>query len=176
MTKKTLYTVDRHNLLSENYSVDLIKHADLDPPFLQQHVDDLFPEGVSSHGDRYFLSNTSSPMLASPQIELIVEYVRRANYPQCPSRFQSFFAVETIQQARQFRQEYNDSIGIGSIWQIEVDTKQIFKADMNLLRVMPSILCSSWAAHEYWRGNMSQDPFMEYLVQLPVIIKTKVVE
>ena len=174
MTKKTLYTVDSLNLLSENYSIDLTQHTDLDPPFLQEHVDDLFPEGVSRHGNQYFLNGKSDLMLAEPQIELVVEYVRRACYPQYPSRFQSFFAVETIQQAQQFRQNYN--AGNGSIWQIEVDTKQIFKADMNLLSIKSSILGTSFAAHEYWKVNMSPAPFMEYLVQLPVIIKTKVIE
>ena len=174
MTKKTLYTVDRLDFLSANYSVDLKKYTDLDPPFLQHHVDELFPEGVSSHGNQYFLNSKSNPMLSAPQTELIVEYVRRACYPQCPSRFQSLFAVETIQQAQQFRQKYDGDSG--SIWQIEVDTTQIFKADMNLLGVGASILVSSFAAHEYWKGNMSSDPFMEYLVQLPVIIKTKVIE
>ena len=66
---------------------------------LQDHVDFLFPEGVTSHGELYMLRGQTSAKGINPVIELLFEYVRRSLFPSCPSHFQSVFAFENIAQA-----------------------------------------------------------------------------
>jgi hypothetical protein len=159
------YTVDRLGRLQENQVIELIRYNDINPPELQSHVNDMFPAGVSHHGERYFLRNESQARLASPNIELLFEYVRRAQYPNRPSRFQSFFAFETIEQAVTFRERYGIANSI--VW--EVESEENFRADMNLLTIRDnSILVYSYFAHLYWRGETRESPFWEYLLVPPI--------
>ena len=67
------YTVDGTGQLCDGRQLDLECFRDLDAPELQQHVDQFFPEGVSRHGDMYFLKNTSHASVAGPAIELLFE-------------------------------------------------------------------------------------------------------
>jgi hypothetical protein len=106
------YTVDRRQTLHQGFQIELVKYNDINPPELQVHVDEMFPEGVSSHGEFYFLRNSSHHGLANPSIELVFEYVRRAKYPDRPSRFQSIFAFELPQQAAEFRRWFGSGQGV----------------------------------------------------------------
>lgn len=51
------HTVDRKRGLVEDQVIGLVRYSDLDPPELQAHMDELFPDGVSFHGDFYFLNS-----------------------------------------------------------------------------------------------------------------------
>jgi len=62
------YTVDRKRGLVQDQVIELVCHANLDPPELQTHVDELFPDGVSFHGDFYFLNSEQDARLSSPNI------------------------------------------------------------------------------------------------------------
>jgi hypothetical protein len=167
------YTVDRLGTLRENQTIELICYADIDPPELQSHVNEMFPNGVSFHGNNYFLNGKSLAGLASPNIEILFEYVRRAHYPKCPSRFQSLFALETIEQAMAFRKKYGSTNSL--IW--EVESKISFRADMNLLTTGDiSILCYSYFANLYWRGETRENPFWEYLLLPPVRVLRRIKE
>ncbi|UEX79169.1 hypothetical protein [Sediminicurvatus halobius] len=83
-----------------------MKHADVNPHVLAAHVDELFPEGVSAHGERYFLRNEAQALIVSPMLELLFEQVHRAAYAERASRLQSMFAVETLAEARRFQAQY----------------------------------------------------------------------
>jgi hypothetical protein len=167
-----LFTVDSLNQLSEGLVVRLERHHDVKPKILQGHADQLFPNGVSRYGEFYLLRGSGNAVVSNPQIEILFEYVRRACYPDRPSRFQSFFAVESIEIARVFRQQF--CFGVGSIWQLTA--AKFYKADMSLLTMGTSILSASWFAHEYWKGNTGQATFWEYLVIPPLKINKKVDE
>ena len=159
------FTVDRNRTLEEGKIINLVKYSDVEPHELQVHVDSLFPDGVTRHGEHYMLKGQTSAMGISPVIELLFEYVRRSHFPSRPSRFQSVFAFENIDQAVSFTKEYGKSEGL--IWEVESDVA--FKADMRLLTLKGSLLGLSYNAHQYWREIASgNNPVWEYLMVPPV--------
>jgi hypothetical protein len=168
---KRFYTVDRDKSLREGLILELVRYDDITPMKLQIHVNEMFPVGVSSHGDRYFLKNNSLANLASSNIEVLFEYVRRAGYPTRPSRFQSMFAFEIEAQAISFREQYGQPNN--PLW--EVEAEEFFSADMHFLTTGNSILTYSYFAHKYWKGEPSQYPSWEILLIPPVHVLRKLV-
>lgn len=166
---KVFYAVDRERKLSQGRVLCLEKHNDVTPIELQQHVDILFPEGLSIHGDKYFLSNSSFGNVTNPAIELLFEYVRKSEFSEITSRFQSFFACETLDEARSFKHFHGDLNS--PIYEVHSD-RPYFKANMNLLRNGDTILVGSFFAHEYWSGKPGPDanPFWEVLLSLPITV------
>lgn len=159
---RSFYLVDRRNSLSEGLIMDLVKYNDITPSILQNHLNEMFPNGVTNHGNQYFAGSNSDPKLTEPQLEVLAEYIRRAHFSDLPSRFQSIFAVDRIELAKEFANIY----GQGKIW--EVEAKEYFKADMALLLQQPSTLGNSYQLNEYWKGSSSDTPFWEYLLKPPV--------
>ena len=164
------YHLDRMNSLKENHILSLTQYTDIQPVELQIHVNEMFPEGVSTHGEKYFLKDISTPMMASPNIEIFFEYVRRAFYPNRPSRFQSYFAFEQADDAMVFLNRFPNNPGVtSSLWEIEAES--FFKADMNLLTQQNSILVFSYLANKYWRGEtINNSPNWEVLLSPPIRI------
>lgn len=159
------FTVDRNMSLRKDQIIDIMKYDDVNPPELQSHIDFLFPDGVTNHGELYMLRGETPANSVNGVIELIFEYVRRSYFPSSPSRFQSVFAFENINQAIHFRNEYAKSDNI--IWEVESDNA--FKADMRLLILRGSVLFLSFNAHKYWKGISSEDnPIWEHLLVPPV--------
>ena len=80
---------------------------------LEDHLLELFPEGLSLHGWQYLLDRhdfirhpvTNDVFVNHTwQVELTFEMVRRAVFPKMNSRLQSYFAWETLDDARNFRE------------------------------------------------------------------------
>jgi len=158
------YTVDGRGSLSSGLVMNLIKYDDIEPSELQEHADNLFPEGVSSFGERYFLRDNKLHENLNNQLELVFEYVRRSFYSDAPSRFQSLFGFDSIESARAFNREYRKDKS--SIWKIKAGKS--FRADMKLLH-SGSILVVSYLAHIYWSGKTIEDnPFWEFLLSPPI--------
>ncbi len=160
------FTVDRLKTLHQGSVLRLTRHTDLEPPEAQEHADALFPDGVSTHGNSYLLSGNSDPKLASPAVELLFEYVRRASFPEKPSRFQSLFAWESIEEAIAFRGKHGGPDA--PIWRVEAE--EFCKADMSYLKRGTSILVWSCFAHSYWRGEGTESPAWEILLVPPVSV------
>ena len=159
------FTVDREKTLRSGQRINLVKYSNVNPQELQNHVSYLFPQGVTSHGERYLLRGETPAMGVEPIIEILFEYVRRSQFPLCPSRFQSFFACETLRDAEEFKKRYSKPENL--IW--EVDAKRAFKADLKLLTLKCSLLTLSYYANRYWSGLPSgDDPFWELLLIPPV--------
>jgi hypothetical protein len=162
------YTLDRMRSLHVGQVIALEIFNDVEPAGLNEHVNMMFPKGVSKHGELYFLRPSPAvgdPALGvSPAIELLFEYVRRSAFPERPSRFQSLFAFDSEQESVQSQAEFGDGI----VWQVEAE--QSFRADMRLLSLGSSILVASWNAHEYWSGkrNGQVEPCWERLLVPPV--------
>jgi hypothetical protein len=168
------YHIDRINSLKENIQLSLTRYNDVRPIEIQEHVNEMFPEGVSTHGERYFLKNESTPNIASPNIEIFFEYVRKAFYPERPSRFQSYFGFETISDASNFSHCFPSDSGI-TPWLWEVEAELFFKADMNLLNQQKSVLIFSYLANKYWKGEtINASPIWEVLLIPPIIIKRRI--
>lgn len=168
---KTLFTVDRCGQLKAGMILDLIIFKDIQPPDLQNHVDSMFPKGISCHGDNYLLKNSSLANITSPAIELLFEYVRRSIFPQKPSRYSSIFGIETIEDANLFNERYGQNKG--TIWEIE--SKDWIRCNMNLLTFTCSTLVCSYYAHKYWNGEPGPiDAFWEILLIPPVKVLCQV--
>jgi len=112
------YSVDRSGLYQTGGTLDLWQQDPLlGRPFwrlpdwfeaddLRAHVAELFPDGLSLPGWQYmverqdFIRPTNSDALFvnhNMVVELVFEYVRRAVLPSRCSRFQSFFAWESLE-------------------------------------------------------------------------------
>ena len=172
MTK--FFTVDRSGTLTQGMKIAIHRHTDIDPPSLQKHVDVMFPNGVSKHGDSYFLSSGSRANVTSPAIELLFEYVRRAHFSDRPSRFTSFFAVDSLPAATAFNDKYGG--GAAAIWEVEADA--YFRGNMTLLTSNQTNLVYSYFAHLYWSGEIGPvdvEPFWEFLLACPVKVLRLVV-
>lgn len=165
------FTVDRSGTLEEGQIINLVKYRDVEPHEVQIHVDSLFPDGVTSHGERYILSNNAPAAGVNEIIELLFEYVRRSYFPSRPSRFQSVFAFKNIKQVESFRKEYGTSDSL--IFEVESDVA--FKADMRLLTLHGTLLVLSYWAHRYWNGIPGgNNPVWEYLMVPPVRVVRRV--
>lgn len=161
------FHVDRLCKIDPTREIGLAKFTNITPPILQDHVDKMFPDGVSLHGDRYFLQNSANPLLTNPNIEIFFEFVRRADFPNKPSRFQSLFASETYEEAKFFKENYGNNES--KIWKIKA--KQFHKGDMSLLTNDCAILVYSYYAQLYWSGEQGPfTPVWEILVKPPVEI------
>lgn len=143
------YTLDRTGRLSEGMILGLVRHLDVQPDFLLKHVDEMFPEGVTEHGNSYFLRGSRPANSVESAIELLFEYVRRSHYPDRPSRFQSVFAFASVEETQTFRKKHGKPTHV--IWEVEATLS--FKGNMGLLTLASSLLTLSWRAHEYWRGQ-----------------------
>ena len=166
------YTVDRSGKLKEGMELNTQRHGDILPAELQQHVDFMFPNGVSKHGDSYFLSSGSKANIASPAIEILFEYARRAHFQDKPSRFTSLFGVDSLLSATDFNTRYAE--GKAGIWEVDADV--YFRGNMNLLTSNQTTLVYSYFAHLYWKGETGPiPPFWEYLLTPPVRVLRRVV-
>jgi hypothetical protein len=165
------YTVDRKETLHQGIEIMLQKSNDIKPDYLQKHVDMMFPDGVTLHGEQYFLRNTTKGII-SPAIELLLEYVRRAFFSSRPSRFQSFFGFESIDYAEKFRAQYANQDT--PTWEVEAEL--YFRADMSLLTLANSLLISSYFTYQYWSGDSSHSnkPFWEILLVPSVKVLRKI--
>jgi hypothetical protein len=168
------YHIDRLGTLTPGNIINLVRYDDVRPEYLQQHVDMLFPEGLSSHGETYFLKNQTPASGVNPVIELLFEYVRQSHYANIQSRFQSLFAFGSIEDARIFRERFCNNQGF--ICRVECEETQAFKADMNILTLRDSLLVLSYRAHCYWQGlpdPSGAPPLWEYLLKPPVQIVSR---
>lgn len=174
------YHLDRGNLLMEGQTIELVKYNDILSndnsqltEKLQNHYNNLFPNGVTMHGDGYFAKSNNFTLI-SPSLELVFEYVRKANFLDKPSRAQSFFAVEPIHDIFRFADILNVDVHNLSVWEVECETYH--RANMRLLSVGSSNLVTSYYANEYWSGGTASDtePFWEYLLVPPVKIVRRI--
>ena len=164
--------VDRSGTLAVGQVITLQKFSDISPVELQQHVDGLFPEGVSRHGDKYLLNGNSNTENNDSRIELIFEYLRRASFPKKLSRFQAFFGCKTIEDVRKFKRKFGNIDS--KVFEVEAERAEY--VDMGMLLFNGTILAISYYAHLYWQGNsISEDPYWECLLYAPIIIGNLIV-
>ena len=137
---------------------------------MQQHVDVLFPHGVTQHGETYVLRGKKPANSVSAVIELLFEYVRRSHYHERPSRFESLFAWKTLEDAHWFAKKFTSSKSVKppAIWEVEANS--CFTADMSLLTLDSSLLVLSYNAHRYWKGRPGPTPRWEVLLEPPVTV------
>ena len=170
---KRFFRVDQSMNLYEGQEINYINSDNIEPEELQTDINFLFPEGISNLG--FSLINKSANDISN-LVELVFEYVRRSYFPEKPSRFQSIFAFDNIEQAKLFRYKYCDCKH--KIW--EVETMPSFRADMSLLDLPQdcSLLKLDHIAHLYWNSETEDTrcTFWEYLLVPPVKVIRKIDE
>lgn len=135
---------------------------------LAKHLRELFPDGLSLHGWSYILGTRPDNHIIGrviPQdlvVEILFEYVRRAIFPHCQSRMQSYFAFVELGEARTFSATH------GGAPVYRVNSARVDRHDQNWLRFGPQAACSTYTAHKYWSGEATETPAWEYLLAPPV--------
>lgn len=142
------FHVDRRARFVAGQAVDLSRPDLAAVPDLAQHFNVLFPDGVSAHGMQYLNLDVKAGN-GEPATELILEYVRRAHFPDRPSRFTATCAWRDLEEARAWRSLAG--MPNAKIWTLEA--AEGFVANMNLLHVGTSTLRASQFAHAYWAGE-----------------------
>lgn len=163
-----LFTVDRRRSLSNGFVCKLIEHGDISPREISDLCMELCPGGVSFHGELYLVRNERSTSVTDANTEIIFELVRRAKYPNRPSRYQSLYALDDLETARQFM----DITGANGSPVYKVESEDSFRADMHLLDSRMSAIVKTYFANLYWQGlpHPALLPFWERLVPCPVTI------
>ncbi|MGN7183630.1 hypothetical protein [Cytobacillus kochii] len=170
------YHIDRRGFLSENQVIDLIPSSTKgNKDIFKEHANFMFPRGLSEHGKQYLNAANSVDSIT----EWFYEYIRRTDFYNRPSRFESVFAFGNMVDLQRFRTQ-SKMEQIFPIYKIQ--SSNFFKADMNLVGNQPSPLATSLFAHYYWSGETNIDinkkfnltPLWEYLLTGPIKVLERI--
>lgn len=138
---------------------------------IQQHLQAAYPYGLSPHGRRYLSRPTRFVDIgdceyvpSNPVIELAYELVRQIKFPDLPSRFTSIFGWATLGEALLFKLTHgstDDRI-------YRVSCVNSLRVDMNMVHLGRNLAATSLLAERYWRGEASEIPQWEVLLQGPI--------
>jgi len=131
-----------------------------------------YPNGVSQHGISYLLDSYKKDSITS---EWFLEYERKINFLEKPSRFQSVFAFKELDDIRRFisKVEFNQDV----LFIYELEAEHYFKGDMQMVGSQSSPLIQSAMAQAYWEGKSLREmdekfiniiPLWEYLLVPPI--------
>jgi hypothetical protein len=182
------FTVDRRSLLVTGAELTLTSDiADRTLWVFAEHFGEaellakaqaLFPEGLSPHGIHYLVEYclatqritghraTIEAVPHVPTVELTFELVRRLEFPDRPSRFQSWFGWQTLEEAKRFRESH----GTPEARIFAIDSPGTFRADMSLLLHGGSNLGATILAARYWSGIAGPHPAWEFVLPQPIRI------
>lgn len=173
----TYLTVDRSGTLKPETILELRNASTVAnlPQSAADHLHEMFPAGLSRHGERYSSpSHQGTPASPDWSRELLFEYVRRESFRGRPSRFQSAFACQSIQDCLIFMRQF----GKGKMSRVfEVAASSAFLSDMNCLRGASFGAMSSLSAKHYCDGKINPFdllPFWELVLPLPVTVLRQV--
>lgn len=156
------YHVDRTDTLKNLKTIELIKPNV--PEEFKETLLELFPDGLSRHGYHYALQSFEGQHI-STSIEQIFELYRRMYFPDKPSRFQSFFAFTSLEDAINFTLDYP----LAKIYEVSIDHDNYHIGDMNLVKGETIIQCHKYVL-DYWSGRLSDNPIKEVLLVPPIRI------
>ena len=181
------FSVDRRGFYKAGGTLDLFKqnpfkHSFLSiakhvtPENLSTHLQRLFPSGLSLHGwanmtyhqDWSDYSTSNSYAIYDLTLELLLEYVRRAMFPQRPSRMQCYFAFDSLEGARAFRS------GTQPIYRVHSD--KVLRLDQEWLTYGDQSVIASYSAHNYWSGTATTQPKWEHMLVPPVQVLDQIEE
>lgn len=173
------YSADRRGLYSPDREISLTQWNDVSPSILQDFLNNNYPEGLSTHGEMYLLKNTALATNTSVLLEMLLENVRLAKFPEKPSRLQSMFACRTIEEVRSFQNGVGANAG-GHIYEVVSDAP-VHVGDMGLYTLNCTSIILMSRLDMYWRGETlpadlapEHQPFWEVIVPLPAMIGRQV--
>ncbi len=144
-------------------------------PGAENEVSRLFPDGLTQHGKTYMASTPPDPsQWPSWDIEIFFEAVRRADFPQSPSRMQSVFGFESVDDARTFVGGFRTGVPC-AIYRVQGEVAH--KANMSLLQVgaLPGAV-PFVHARSYWLGEQGSKPALWELLLTPPVEFTDLIE
>ena len=176
------FSVDRRGFYKVGAALDLFKENPLQRSFISteglntpqdsvSHLQRLFPTGLSLHGWDYMTrvqdwSKTKSDTIYDCTLELLFEYVRRAAFPERPSRMQCYFAFPTIEAAQAFKADDQPIYRVHADAVLQLDQYWLTHGDQSVI--------ASYAAHSYWSGAGSEQPNWEYMLVPPVKVLERI--
>lgn len=118
-------------------------------------LNEAFNNKLTRHGQQYLTNpvNPNSPW--DNFYETIFEYERKIKFPNLPSRYQSFFAIETLDDLELWK-DILKLQGNEHIWKIHVNEKNVLKTDASWFNIKDfdqSVLRISYNASQYWLGK-----------------------
>lgn len=181
------YHVSRHGILEGNITLskDFTKfqvqkkdiHFSNDE--LMESLVNYFPEGITRQAYQYladkivYWHDYQSDRYFVPymiMIELVFELVRKSSFPNMLSRFQSFFAFETLAEAQSFKRQNSKYPCMIYL----VEGQRNIKLDMSLLKIGFNAAVGILLAEKYWSGRQSEKPECEVLLEPPIKIIRRV--
>jgi hypothetical protein len=169
MAEVIAYHVDRSAALVAGTVLDVRQSPSM--PADVPQLDQEWPGGLTSHGIQYA---TSMQFNGETVSEWLFELVRRAEFPQARSRFQSVFAMASLADARAFRHAIG---GVLSVPIFRVRGELAHQANMNLIRSTAPAVSGLARAREYWAGQPGlAAPLWETLLVPPVTVIERVEE
>lgn len=162
-----LYHIDRSMSLKEN---QIINTNELHSYVLRNKENLLINKiscELSPYGEFVFGNQASESQTSQVVNELIFEYERKLNFPNLPSRLQSFFAVRSIEDAKLWLELFGEA----KIWEIdtldskfvELDSKYLIGGDISAMSTFKPALSVNHA-RMYWSGRESENPRNEVLI------------
>ena len=155
------------NLQKKAAHTGLLLYADMFSPGFVDHLEKLCSQGLSQHGWSYLIEHLEPRQKTRTDLilnELGLEFIRWKHEINKPSRFQSLFAWDNIEDAIKFVTEEK---AFPTIYEVEAQGR-FFRADMNLSRRsrVESVL-------KYWRrepldNSEKYTPIWECVLELPV--------
>lgn len=162
------YHVDRNGTLLPNQTIELIKPY-IDQPDIMKTLSELYPDGLSYHGLRYAITSFKG-LHTDTSTEQIFELYRQMHFPHLPSRFQSFFCFNSLQNAI----EFSKLNGKSTIYKVEVDHKNYHIGDMKLLKGDTILQCHKNAL-DYWSSKLDKNSIVEVLILPPIHISDLII-
>lgn len=130
-----------------------------------------FPKGVGMHGLRHLTANLNNyHHYEECIIEIVFELIRQQFYPTMLSRLTSLYAVQTLEQTENWIKIFSNTEKADSIWKIKY-TNSSYPLDAKYLNIDVngfSYINLIENAHKYWKGQLSDNPLIEILVEFPV--------
>ena len=164
------FHLDRRGALSPGDQLTLTRIKDDGTPQAAE-LARMYPYGVSRFGLACLWRGTKMSEVVRLR-ELSLEGIRLEYYPHRPSRFASFFACRTAEEAIALRAEM--TCEDKSIWLVECNA--FVTLDMTFMnympRYLPAAIPKSWQEkfHRYWSGESSENPKWECLLTQPVTV------
>lgn len=164
----TYYRVDRINAYSEGDTITLTSPTDIPSDFLDvQNM--LSPGGLSPHGLNYLTNRVMPSTNVNASIDLSLELFRRSFFSAKPSRYQSIFAWDNLDDAKSFMASLLPEFPKCVIYEVENPSNDIHRGDMSLLTFGKTNLVYADLLRLYWNGTtVNQSPKWEYVIPLPV--------
>ena len=165
-----VYHVDRTCLISKGQTLSNVSNYDLDNIF------DVYNNSLSAHGIQYLTKHLGNNV-DSFMWEIAIEYVRLLKYPNYPSRFKCLFAVESLNELKEWQTFFKNSpCNI-----LKIECSKAYKFDARWItnpgvfhnyvqtNKFDNISFASYCyfANKYWSGQPSNNPLWELLVELP---------